>query len=308
MLRILFCFLLCVGTNAVAQDTIKIIQPFSPGGTVDVTARLLQQPLANYFQMPVVTEYKLGAGGAIGHSAVARSDPTKQIFGATTSSVIINTIIKADPGYQLEKLQAVAYLKMPFALVVSHTTNIQSFDDLKNYKRPINYGTLGHGSTTHIISEYLAKQLRQNWNHISYKGTPQVAQAIISQDIELSVIPLGRAFALAEESKVTLIAVDLPHRHPQWPKIPTFVELAELRPIVDVSYLIFIANIDMDTVKVKQMQTAIKTALQDPVLIEKLDANGLVVDHQRLIPVDNFMVKDRAKIQKLIKNLQLVEK
>ncbi len=302
---LLSLLLMCFPLLSFGQDHLKIIVPFSAGGAADRAARLLETPLSNKLNQSILIEYKTGAGGIIGHSTLASSTPDKLVLGMTTMSVVANTILKTPEPYSLDKIIPIAYIRVPFVLLISPKLNIKNLKELQNHNGRLSYGSFGHASATHIISEQLAKNLKKEWIHVPYQGAPPIMQALLAGDIDMAFLFYPQAMSLMNSHKLTPLTIDLPRRHPDWPKIPTFAEF-NLQQVSDTSYVILVSNLVNNTTEVTKVQTAIRQIFKDKDLIEKFNKNGFVVDFDNLITSGTFLTTEKTRISKLITNLNIL--
>jgi tripartite-type tricarboxylate transporter receptor subunit TctC len=300
----LITFLLCTSFSCFGQEILKIIVPFSPGGAPDIATRLIEVPLSKQLNQPILVDYKVGAGGEIGHKALASSDPKNMVLAMTTVSVVVNNALKTPPSYDLNNMIPVAYIQVPFVLFVSSKSNIKNLKDLQNYKGNINYGTFGHGSATHIISEQLAKNLNKSWTHIPYKGAPQVTQGLLAGDIDMAILFYPQALPLMNNQQVVPLTIDLPYRHPNWPNLPTFTEF-NLKKVANTSYVILLSNSVTNLNEIDKVQTAFLATLKNKDLIEKFNQNGFIIDSTQIIPPSDFLLKEKARVFQLVQDLNI---
>src|SRR5438067_3707366 len=150
---------------AVAQSampkSIRIVVPFSPGGSNDVIARAIAGPLGKRLDIPVIVENKAGAAGVIGADYVAKSPRDGSVLLLTSSSFLTAAATQTQLPY--DPIAAFAPVAMvgrgPMLLVVSASTPFKSAEDLiaAAQARPgvLNYGTAGVGSIAHLTTELL---------------------------------------------------------------------------------------------------------------------------------------------------------
>jgi tripartite-type tricarboxylate transporter receptor subunit TctC len=293
-----------MSTTGNGQESLKVILPFSPGGAPDVAIRLLQTPLSKQLNRPVHVDYKVGAGGEIGHRSLSQSGSETMVLGMSTVSVVANTVLKNPPPYNLDNLIPVAYIQVPFVLLVSQKSNIKNLKDLRNHQGNLTYGTFGHGSATHIITEQLAKNVNKSWTHVPYKGAPSIIQALLAGDIDMAFVFYPQALPVMSDNKLIPLTIDLPQRHPDWPHIPTFSEF-NLKQVSNISYVILLSNSVTDTKEIVRVQTAIKEILKDKYLLEKFNNSGFVVDFNQLILPRDFLTKEKTRISRLVLDLNI---
>ena len=286
--------------SAIAQEPTRIIVPFPPGGAPDTFARIIQPHLSKQTNQILIVDNKPGAGGEIGHKELA--DSVRPVLGATTLSVSINSI-KPTPPYDLEKIIPIARMALPTVIVASPKSNIKNIQDVKNY-RDLKVGTLGYGTTMHLVAEKMTRDLNNSIIQIPFKGAPQLLQSLIAGDIDVGMVGISQVIPLITDNRIFPLAVDYPQRAPGLPNVPTFTEF-ELKQVSNLSYSIIVANSTTSNTEITKIQTAMKEILQDPDAIEKLNKSGFIVLPQS-IPHRNWLMQERTRFVNLMKNLNIV--
>src|SRR6266850_2478454 len=181
-----------------AQDyparPIRLIVSF-PGGSSDVLGRAFAQYAM--LGQPVVVENVSGANGAIGLTRLAKSAPDGYTLaiGATTNLAIgphLNSKLAYDP---LKDFAPIALLaRVPIVLVVSAAVPVRSVDELLALARArpgkLNYGSIGTGSTTHLLGEMLRRSAGIDVVHVPYKGIQQGVTALLAGDVQFIFFPV----------------------------------------------------------------------------------------------------------------------
>ncbi|WP_169444560.1 Bug family tripartite tricarboxylate transporter substrate binding protein [Massilia niastensis] len=209
---------------------IKIIVPFSPGGSNDNVARLLSSKLGARLGQPVVVENKGGAGGTIGTDFVAKARPDGYtlLFASTsiTTNAAIGKKLPYDPAKDLSPIGVIA--TSPFAIVVSNkvkATTLREFIDLAHAKpRSINYGTAGIGGTNHMATEMFASAAKAQFVHVPYKGISVAFTDLMGGSLQMLVPSLASATSHIQAGSMRALAVTSAERSPLAPNIPTAAE------------------------------------------------------------------------------------
>jgi tripartite-type tricarboxylate transporter receptor subunit TctC len=289
-----------------AQDSTKIIVPWSPGGGVDIAARLLQPVLSSQLSQTIVVENRAGAGGKIGHALVSKFNPDQQILCMTSMSVVISTVLKNPPPYELKNIIPIIYLRQPLTLLVSPKLNIKNLKDLQQYQttRPLTIGVHGYGSATHIITEQLSKNTKIPMTAVPFKGGTEILQALVGGHIDMGFLSYPQALPLMQDQKLIPLTIDLPQRHRDWPTLSTFSEF-QLSQVADLSNIVLLSNQVTDYNKILQIQKALEQSFQDQNLVDKFEKAGFVIDRSRLNLPANFLINEQNRMTKIIDELNL---
>lgn len=215
-----------------AQDypsrTIQFIIPSSPGTTGDQLARLLGPKISQRWNVPVVVENKVGAGGMIGIEAAAKASPDGYtfLFSATAFSTLpaLRTKLPYDP---IKSFSPVVLLgSSPLVLVVTNSVPAKTVSEFVAHvrKQPpgkLNYASPGLGSVHHLTMELFKQQTGLFLTHIPYKGTGGALNDLAAGHVEASVVVLQTALPLVQSGKIRMLAVMGPRRVAQFPQVPT---------------------------------------------------------------------------------------
>jgi tripartite-type tricarboxylate transporter receptor subunit TctC len=211
---------------------IRLILPDAPGSGNDTTARLIAPLLEASLGQPLVPDNRGGAGGRIGVEAAFRAVPDGYNFLlGNAGSNGINAAIYRDLPYDLTNaFDPVALLVVgPNALVVN-TTALPVSDvagliaAIKARPGALNYASGGVGSSAHMSMELFKHQAGLDIQHVPYRGTPALAQAVISGEAPVAFANLVNVMPYISRGEMKLLAVTTPQRHPDLPDVPTVAE------------------------------------------------------------------------------------
>jgi tripartite-type tricarboxylate transporter receptor subunit TctC len=210
---------------------IRLIVPFTPGGSTDILARAIAPKLAAALGVTVLVDNKPGAGGSVGALEAARAEPDGHtLLMGHIGTLAVNPSIYPRLGYDpLTSFAPVAWVaRVPNVLVVNAGSGIASLKDLviRAQARPgaMTYSSGGNGSAAHITFEYLKLRAKVFMLHIPYRGTAPSITDLIAGQVDATftgapaVIPhvkSGRLRALAVSSAVRVAAL---------PEVPTVAE------------------------------------------------------------------------------------
>lgn len=221
-------------TLAQAKDawptkTITLVQPYAPGGTSDMLARIVAIELEKRVDASVIVESKPGANGNIATAFVSRAKPDGGTFlvGSSSPVVISPSLYKSvpyNPKTDLTPITPIA--KAPFLLVTGATSGIKSVDELvaqiKSGK--LNFGSAGAGSPQHIIAEMFHMHIKAKSPHVPYKGSAPLIIALMANEVQYGIdnpVPLKPQI---DGGKLRALAITSATRSPQLPDVPTMAE------------------------------------------------------------------------------------
>ena len=213
------------------QKPIRVIVPYTAGGTTDIMARVLQPKLGPAIGQPVIVENRAGGNGVIGAEIVARAAPDGYTLMLTTSAT--NTMLQFtarslpfDPIKDFTPVAATG--RSRGYIIVNPAIPISSFRELLDYAKrlpgKLSYGTPNHASSFHLSGAILAEAAGINILHIPYKGGSEVMRGLVSGDISMAIISNGSATTALASGKARLVAVLDNDRDPKWPAVASVTE------------------------------------------------------------------------------------
>lgn len=212
------------------ERPIKVIVAFTAGSATDIVARTVFEKVGKTIGQTFVVENRGGAGGTIGASTVAHSNPDGYTLLVTSSGYTVAPSIYSNLNYDSEKdLQPIIPLaSSPMVLVVSPLKGYRSIADLVSAAkaRPgsINYASAGIGSASHLPAERFRLAAGFQAVHVPYKGAPEAALEVLSQRVDFYFSPLPVVRGMIKDGKLEALAVSGTQRSTFLPTIPTTIE------------------------------------------------------------------------------------
>jgi tripartite-type tricarboxylate transporter receptor subunit TctC len=258
--------------------SIKIVVPFSPGGSNDVIARAIAGPLAKRLDIPVIVENKAGAAGVIGSDYVAKSAHDGSVLLLTSSSFLTAAATQQQLPYDaLASFAPVAMVgRGPMLLVVSATTPYKTPFELIASAREkpgaINYGTAGVGSIAHLTTELLDDTAKIKMTHVPYKGAANAAVDLAAGQIHVMISNYSTVAPLMKSGKIKALAVTSEAKHAAFPDLPP---LAAVAPGFAVSIWVGVfAPAGTPAALVDRLNQEINAIAASPDLVPVLEPDG----------------------------------
>lgn len=211
---------------------VRLIVPYSPGGTADILARDLGARLGEELGQSVVIENRAGAGTAIGARHVASAEPDGYtLFLGTSTSHVMNPAVNAqgvgyDPVADFTPLAAIG--EVPYVIVTRPDRGIASLQDLlaqaAQGKRLFSYASAGPGSANHLAGELLANLTGVELLHVPYKGSAPALNDVLAGQVDFMFDLTTTSHAHLQAGRLQALAVTAPERAGTLPDVPTTAE------------------------------------------------------------------------------------
>jgi tripartite-type tricarboxylate transporter receptor subunit TctC len=210
---------------------IRLIVPFTPGGSTDILARAIGAELTKSLGQSVVIENIAGAGGSIGadRAAKAAADGYTLLMGHTGTLAVNPAIYPKLPYEPLRDFAPVAWVaRVPNVLAVNPKVPATSFKELiqlvKAKPDELSYGSGGNGSAAHITTEFMKLQMGLNMQHVPYRGTSPAVADLLAGQIQLIFTGAPTLIQHIKAGKLRPLAVSSPKRLEALPDVPTVAE------------------------------------------------------------------------------------
>jgi len=210
---------------------VRIIVPFTPGGSTDLYARTLSPKLADALNQQVVVDNRAGAGGALGAELASKATPDGYtIWVGQTANLAIGPALRKNSAYDpVRDFAPITMIqKAASVFVVSASSPLQSIKDLiaagKKSPQAITYGSAGVGTAGHINGYLLNRAAGLDMTHIPYKGASPAMLDLQGGRITLLATSIGSSAGLIKQGKIRAIATTGARRAPALPDVPTAAE------------------------------------------------------------------------------------
>jgi tripartite-type tricarboxylate transporter receptor subunit TctC len=233
MTRILLLLACLVAGEAAAQAypsrPVRLVVGFTPGGGVDINARLLAARLSDYLGQQVVVENKPGAGTNIANEYVAKSTPDGYTLLFNSAAFAVNLALYRNPPYALRDFAPVSvFSESVNLLVVSASLPARTLQDLVAMARDkpgtLNYSSAGAGTTQHMAAELFKLKSGTDIVHVPYKGSAPALTALIAGEVQLSFSNTVAINQHVRSGRLRALAVAGAKRTDLMPEVPTMKE------------------------------------------------------------------------------------
>jgi len=274
----------CTLGSAFAQTypskPIRLLVPFAPGGSTDLIARIVADPLGKALGQPVVVENKAGGGGVIGALEVSRAAPDGYTLGlATASSAATNPAINPAIAYKplTDFTPVINMVATPNVLAIHPSFPAKDMagflKELRAKPGRYDYASSGTGGIGHLQME-LFKQLNNTFVvHIPYAGAGPALRDTVGGQVPIIFDNLPSALPHIQGKRLVALAVAAPERVAELPDVPTFKELG-MAPVNRPALYGIWGPKAMPAPLVAQLNAAVRKVLQDPAVIKRIEATG----------------------------------
>ncbi len=262
---------------------IRLIVPFAPGGSTDIIARAIADPLSKVLGQPVVVENKAGAGGSIGALDIIRGSKDGHVIGmATVSTTASNPAINKKIGYDpIKDFQAITNIAATPNVIAVHpkfaAKDYKSFLELiKKNPGKYSYSTSGSGGIGHLQTELFKSLTGVQITHVPYRGAGPALVDTVSGKVPIIFDNLPSAYPFIKDGRLLPLVVAAPKRLSSLPHVPTFAEVG-LAPVNRMAYYGLIGPAGMSKEAVEKMHAGVLKVLQDPLVRKRIEDTGAFI-------------------------------
>lgn len=297
--------------NEYPTKPITLLVPFAAGGTTDIIARVIADPLGKELGQPVIVENRGGAGGVIGAAETARAKPDGYHLGISTLSShatnpAVNPLVKYHPINDFTYITNVAGTPNVIAVTKSFgPNNYQEFiEDIKKNGENYSYSSSGTGSIQHLLMELFKGLTKTKMHHIPYKGAGPALNDTVAGQVQMNFDNLPSSLPFIKDGRLKAMAVTSPQRLAVLPDVPTFKELG-LDSVNRMALYGVVGPKDMDQALVTKLNKAIIKVLQDPAVIKRIEDTGSVVIGNTPEEFKNQIADEFNTYKKVVKDINL---
>jgi tripartite-type tricarboxylate transporter receptor subunit TctC len=280
-----FCAILVAASawHAAAQNypsqPIRLISPFPPGGSVDITARLIAEPLAAQLGQRIIVDNRSGASGNIGMEAAARAAPDGYTLVLNTIPLVTNQAMFPNLSWDpIRDFTAIGMVSTsPHVVVVPGKSPITSIDQLIKAARAspgrLSYASAGVATTFHLCAELFKDQTQTFILHVPYRGGGPAVLDTLAAQVDMSFPTLAAAVPHARSGTLRALAVTSAQRSPLLPEVPTLQE-AGLKGFQFTQWQALLAPAKTPPAVVARVNAALNEVLRSKEITDKFQAQA----------------------------------
>jgi tripartite-type tricarboxylate transporter receptor subunit TctC len=275
---------LALGANAqqFPNKPIKIIVPYTAGGTTDMLARTLGQKMSEKWGQPVVVENKPGANGIIGIDMVAKAPADGYTLGLASpgTHAINQTLYTTLPHHPIKDFTPVSFVvRAPMVMVVNAEQPIRNVRELiaaaKKDPGKLSIASGGSGSSQHLAAELFKHMAGVDLTHVPYKGGGAAYTDLLGGRVQVMIDALQQSMPHIKSGKLRPIAVASAQRLPQLPDVPTIAE-SGVPGYESGAWYGLVAPANTPKAVVDQIAAEVDRILKLPDVKERFEGPGLV--------------------------------
>jgi tripartite-type tricarboxylate transporter receptor subunit TctC len=309
-LRWLCAILATFAGHAAAQtypsQPIRLISPFPPGGSVDITARLIAEPIAAQLGTRIIVDNRSGASGNIGMEAAARAAPDGYTLVLNTIPLVTNQALfdklTWDPIRDFAPIGMVA--TSPHVVVVPGKSPITSISELVRTARAgpgkLTYASAGVGTTFHLCGEMFKDATQTFILHVPYRGGGPALLDTLGAQVDLSFPTLAAALPHVKSGALRALATTDVRRSSLLPDVPTLQE-AGVKDFQFTQWQALLAPAKTPPAIVARLNAALKAALTSKDVVEKFQAQAFESFITTPEEAGKYIAEEARRLSRVIK-------
>lgn len=277
---------------------IRIVVPYPPGGSSDIIARAISQPLSDALKQTVIVENKPGANGNTGSDAVAKSTDGHTLLlcdvGALAITASVYDKLPFDPSKDLRGVTMLAY--SPHLLVVHPSVPANNLAELVALSKTakLNFAVTAIGSAPHVAGVAVEKATGAKWEYIPYKGGSQAIGDTVAGQTQVLMNGMLATLPFVQSGKLKIIGVSKGKRVPLLANVPTLAEQG-VKDFESGTWQGLLMPASTPPAVVDKLSAEVIRIIRSPEVREKLVAQGAEVATMSPADFAAFFDRDRKK-------------
>ncbi len=290
-----------------AGKPVTLVVGYPAGGSVDLVARTIAEPLSKRLGTPVVVENIGGAGGTIGAQKVVNAAPdgyTLLLGSGSEVSIarLFNTAVKYNGETDLAHVGLIGVTPMVF--VAGPKAGVKTMDEAlaraKREPNKLSFASSGVGTPLHVSGELINLLGGTTFRHIPYRGAAQMVQDVLGSNVEFSVFVLSSALPHIESGKMTALGVTTPTRSRAAPQIPALAENPRLKGYdMNVWFGLF-GPAKLPAPMTARLNKELNEILRDQEVWQKLQKAGITNDGGTPQALTSFIKAETQRVRAVV--------
>ncbi|MFI5447940.1 Bug family tripartite tricarboxylate transporter substrate binding protein [Polaromonas sp. UC242_47] len=299
-------------TDSYPNKPITMVIGYPPGGSTDLTGRIMAHELSKKLGVPVVIENLGGAGGAIGAQKVANAAPDGYtLLVGANNEIAISRLVSKSVKYQIKDFTPIGLIaSQPLVLVASQKSGVKNLGQfltlVKQNPGKYSYGSSGVGTSLHLAGEMVKQQGGLFMTHIPYRGVAPLANDLLGNNIDFGVFVLSSGMPHIRSGKVVALGTTEAKASAQMPEVAPMATNPQLKGIDISVWFALMGPAKLPEPVLTKLKKAYVEAMQSPELRKKLEDSGSTLASPNL-DLAKFLETETVKYKKIVDYANITE-